>query len=86
MVVEYYSQPLQLLPECYNIQKNVVKLSIFILPKTQELWDKVFNKCFFAFIYILDQQKIHYICDKVISEDNFSITYVPAQYKTQQIS
>ena len=59
MVVEYYSQPLQFIPECYKIQKNVIKLSIFILPKTQELWDKAFNKCFFAFIYILNQQKIH---------------------------
>ena len=80
MVVEYYSKSLQFLPECYNIKKNVLKLSIFILPKTQELWDKAFNKCFLhLFIFLINKKFI-------ISEDTFSITYVPPQYKTQQIS
>ena len=36
--------------------------------------DKAFKKCFLAFLY---QYKTQEICDKIISDDPFSIGYVP---------
>ena len=39
---------------------------------------------FFVFPYISDQNKTQEICNRVIFEDSFSITYIPNQYKTQQ--
>ena len=44
--------------------------------------DKSFNKCFIAFIYIPDRYKTQEMCHRVISEDPFSIRYLPDQYKT----
>ena len=52
--------------------------------KTQEMCDKVFNKCFLVFIYISDEYKTQEKCDSFISEDPFAIRYALDQYKTQQ--
>ena len=45
------------------------------------------NKCFLAysFFYISDQYKTQEMCDRIISDDPFSIRCVPSQYKTQQM-
>ena len=38
-----------------------------------------------AFIYIPDRFETHEICDRVISEDPFSIVYCPDKCKTQSV-
>ena len=42
---------------------------------------------FFAFFYIPDWYKIRVkkLCDRIVSDDPFSLRYVPDQYKTQQV-
>ena len=47
--------------------------------------DKAVNRCFLAFIYILDRYKTQEICDRVISEDPFMLVYCPDRYKTQRM-
>ena len=60
-----------MVPECYKIQ---------------EIIDKAFNKYFcLTFFNISDGYKTQLMCDRIISEDPFSIRYVPDQYKTQQM-
>ena len=69
--VSTHSSTTQFVPECY---------------KTQEMCDKAFNKRFLVFIYIPDQYKAQEMCcifDRVISQDPFSIRYVPVQDMTQ---
>ena len=47
--------------------------------------DKALNNFFFFFFcifFIPDQYKTQEMCDRIISEDPFSIRYVPDQYKT----
>ena len=39
----------------------------------------------FVFYSILDQYKTQEMCDRVVSEDPFSLRYVPNQYKTHKI-
>ena len=45
--------------------------------------DKAF--CFLPLIYINDRYKTQEMCDRIISDDSFSLRYVPHQYKTQQM-
>ena len=41
--------------------------------------------CFLPLIYIPDRYKTQEMCDRIISDDSFSLRYVPHQYKTQQM-
>ena len=45
--------------------------------------EKGFNKGFFA-IFVPDRYKTREMCNRIISEDPFSIKYVPGQCKTQK--
>ena len=36
-------------------------------------------------LYIPDRYRIHTVCDRIISDDIFSLRYLPDQYKTQQM-
>ena len=40
---------------------------------------------FFVFVSILGWYKTQEMCGRVVSEDSFSIRYVPDQYKTQNM-
>ena len=46
---------------------------------------KAVNRCFFVFYSIPDWYKVQEMCDKVVSEDPFSLRYVPDQYKHEAI-
>ena len=70
--VSTHSSTTQFVPECYKT--------------FNKRFNKAFNKRFLAFIYIPDQYKTQEMCcifDRVISQDSFSIRYVPVQYMTQ---
>ena len=46
--------------------------------------DKAVNKCFLAFIYILDWYKTRQMCDRAIYEDPFMLVYCPENIKLRE--
>ena len=88
--VDNYHHASKLVPDCFITQKYVIKLSILIITqhklfliaiRLNKCVIKLFNKCFLAFIYIPDQSKTQEMCDRVVSEDPFSIFYCPDKYQ-----
>ena len=53
--------------------------------KTQEMYEKVVNKCLFVSSSIPDWYKPQKMCDTVLSEDLFLTVYSPDKYKTQRM-
>ena len=88
--VDNYPHALEFIPECFMIQR---KLSILILLQYNLFLNAIgLKKCvmkllinLFMFFYIPDRYKTQEMCDRIISDDPFSIRYVPDQYKTQQM-
>ena len=68
--VNTYTSTKKFVPECFM---------------TQNMCNKVVNRCFFVFDYIPDQYKTQEMCDAVVSEDPSLIVYCLNKYKTQRM-
>ena len=58
---------------------------MFLINKTQEMGDKVVNRCFFVFDSIPSQYKTQEMYHRDVSKDPFLTVYCPDQYKTQRM-
>ena len=64
------------------LQCNLIQLNTIQYNSTDEMCDKVVNRCFLAFINIPDWCKTQEMCDRVISEDLYMLVYCLDGYKT----
>ena len=80
--VDNYHPVSKLVPDYFITQKYVIKLSILIITQYKLFLIAIrLKKCVVKLIYIPDQSKTQEMCDKVVSEDPFSIFYCPDKYQ-----
>ena len=92
-VVDSYSHALEFVPDCYITQDTCDKAldthsCILKKKKKKERLkksDKALNGFFLAFFKIFGLYNTQEMCDRIISDDSFSLTYVPDKYDSKNV-
>ena len=93
-VVDSYSHALEFVPDCYITQdtcdKAIYNHSCILKKKKKKKErlkksDKALNGFFLAFFKIFGLYNTQEMCDRIISDDSFSLTYVPDKYDSKNV-
>ena len=95
-VVDSYSHALEFVPDCYITQDTCDKAldthSCILKKKKKKKKkerlkksDKALNGFFLAFFKIFGLYNTQEMCDRIISDDSFSLTYVPDKYDSKNV-
>ena len=93
-VVDSYSHALEFVPDCYITQDTCDKAldthSCILKKKKKKKErlkksDKALNGFFLAFFKIFGLYNTQEMCDRIISDDSFSLTYVPDKYDSKNV-
>ena len=93
-VVDSYSHALEFVPDCYITQDTCDKAldthSCILKKKKKKKEinkksDKALNGFFLAFFKIFGLYNTQEMCYRIISDDSFSLTYVPDKYDSKNV-